>query len=812
MIGEITEKSKYFQHNDYLDLTNGLVINRSTFPELYGTLKNSDVSKTELMQVVSNPTPEAYENFGGAVAIYGDTLVIGAKNDNTAAADAGSVYVYIKVNNTWELQQTINNPSPVLEDYFGSSVDIHKDTIIIGSYGDDTGGTNRVGAAFIYTRSGTTWTLQQEINNPTPVDIDHFSNSVSLYEDTVAIGALFEDTGASAAGSVYIYTRSGVTWTLQQEINNPSPVINDQFGYSVSLFRDTVAISANLKEVSAISDAGAAYVYTRTGGVWTLEQTIENPSPVASDRFGNSISLYEDTIAVGSTPLTANTEKIWVYSRIGTTWTLDKEIETPIPITDEIGFGKIVKVHQDTVIASGVWNDASGAVYIFSRDEGNWNYIDMFKNPTPNGSEGFAASLALYDDTILVGANQTDTSLLDVGSAYIYSIPLYDFSNNIEIQDIASNSTSVSIYGKYMVVGDSVFNSYQGNVKVYEDINGTWTIMQTITSNEFSSNNSFGAQVSMYNDTLAISEPGNDTDGADTGAIWVYTLVGSTWTLQQRIGNPPGPGSDNFSKQMALNKDTIVTGAYSEDTAGTDSGTAYIFKRTGATWALEGTINNPNPAMGDFFPSSVTIENDIVAFGHTYGETTALNNSGIAYVYTRSGATWTLGQTITSPSPVVSGGFGSSISISGDKLAIGRDEQVLSGEGKVYIYEYTEGTWSLQETLLNPVDTSSWWGDSVLINKNLLFCADPDSGATTTQAGSIYVYELINGAWTYIKVIHNPNVEAWSYMGRSIAYNNGTLVSSVDDHTLILKPENGNDIIPAKKTDNNTTKFFIEAK
>ena len=168
--------------------------------------------------------------------------------------------------NLSELEQEINNPSPVSGDRFGSAVSINStgDRIVVGAYLEDTG-ASAAGSVYVYSRSGTTWTLEQEINNPSPVAEDRFGYSVSINStgDRIVVSAYLEDTGAYAAGSVYVYSRSGTTWSLEQEINNPSPVASDYFGYSVSInsIGDRIVVGAYLEDTGADA-AGSVYVYS----------------------------------------------------------------------------------------------------------------------------------------------------------------------------------------------------------------------------------------------------------------------------------------------------------------------------------------------------------------------------------------------------------------------------------------------------------------------------------------------------------------------------------------------------------------------
>ncbi len=323
-----------------------------------------------LEQVINNPSPVDNDRFGYSVSIAGTgddaTVIIGAYYEDTGDSAAGSAYIYTRSGTTWSLEQEINNPIPASSDYFGWSVAItgkgDQSTAIMGAYGEDTG-ESRAGTVYIYTRSGTTWTLEQEINNPSPTANDYFGDSVSIIGEgddaLVIIGAYNEDTGGGEAGSAYIYTRSGTTWTLEQEINNPSPTSGDYFACSVAISGigdQSTAIMGAYGEDTGGSLAGSAYIYTRTGDVWSLEQEINNPSPASGDEFGVSVSISgegDSAICIigarGDDTGESSAGSCYIYTRSGTTWTLLEELNNPSPVSSDY-FGQSVAISGDTCV------------------------------------------------------------------------------------------------------------------------------------------------------------------------------------------------------------------------------------------------------------------------------------------------------------------------------------------------------------------------------------------------------------------------------------------------------------------------------
>src|SRR3989344_89745 len=239
---------------------------------------------------INNPTLPDSAGFGASVAIDGEKFIVGAFYDDTVAVDAGSAYLYDAT--TGALLQNFNNPTPEYGDLFGNSVSISGDKVLIGAYGDDTGAIN-AGSAYLYNAS--TGALLRTFNNPTPAASDLFGYSVSISGDKVLIGAAWEDTGATDAGSAYLV--DAITGALLQTFNNPTPTHSGRFGSSVSILGDKVLIGANGEDTGAM-DAGSAYLYDATTGA--LLKTFNNPTPAVGDLFGHSVSISGDNVLIGA--------------------------------------------------------------------------------------------------------------------------------------------------------------------------------------------------------------------------------------------------------------------------------------------------------------------------------------------------------------------------------------------------------------------------------------------------------------------------------------------------------------------------------
>jgi len=303
------------------------------------------------------PNAEAYDNFGFSVAVAGDTVAVGAypedsnqttiTNGATASPDnsapnAGAVYIFRRTGVTWVQEAYLKAPNAEAGDQFGFSVAVSGDTVAVGAYFEDSNQTTitngptasannstpYAGAVYVFRRTGVNWAQEAYLKAPNAEAGDSFGKSVAVSGDTVAVGAYAEDSNqttitngpnaspdnsASGAGAVYVFRRTGVTWAHEAYLKAPNTERFDSFGVSVAVSGDTVAVGASFEDsnqttitndATASADnsadhAGAVYIFRRTGVTWTHEAYLKAPNAEASDRFGYSVAVSGDTVAVG---------------------------------------------------------------------------------------------------------------------------------------------------------------------------------------------------------------------------------------------------------------------------------------------------------------------------------------------------------------------------------------------------------------------------------------------------------------------------------------------------------------------------------
>ena len=252
------------------------------------------------------------DSFGYSVSISSDGTYAIASSRNEAGgsgdplSNAGAAYIFSRSGSTWTQQAKITASDAQATDYFGQSVSINSDGtyVIVGSYTEDGGSgdpLSNAGAAYIYTRSGSTWTQQQKLTASDAAANSNFGINVILNSDATyaVVGSSGFDSPSTNSGQVYIFTRSGSTWTEQQKIQSSDIGQYDYFGWSVSINSDGTYVIVGAErerggDGSPTINAGAAYIFERSGSTWTEVKKLTASDAQANDYFGSSVSISSD--------------------------------------------------------------------------------------------------------------------------------------------------------------------------------------------------------------------------------------------------------------------------------------------------------------------------------------------------------------------------------------------------------------------------------------------------------------------------------------------------------------------------------------
>jgi hypothetical protein len=375
-------------------------------------------------------------DFGASVAVSGDTIVVGGPRSNRDIR-SGAAFIYRRGFAGWALEAVLKASNGELNDSFGRSVAIDGDTIVVGAPGEDSAatGVNGVspgpednsqlesGAAYVFRRSGAAWTQEAYLKASNTGQNDHFGGSVAISGDAVAVGAADEgsaatgvngsspgqgDNSLSSAGAVYVFRRAEATWAQEAYVKASNTGASDLFGGSIALSGDTLVVGAKGEDSAATGvdgtapgpddnsrpDSGAAYVFGRTAGTWAQQAYLKASNTGAGDQFGASVAVWLDTVVVGAAAEDGGGRGV-----------------------DPVSPGPNDESKAD-----------SGAVYVF-RHGPTWFQAAFVKSANSDAGDQFGSCVAIAADTIAVGApgedgtfdnRPDDNTTISAGAAYLF--------------------------------------------------------------------------------------------------------------------------------------------------------------------------------------------------------------------------------------------------------------------------------------------------------------------------------------------------------------------------------------------------------
>lgn len=416
------------------------------------------------------------------------------------------------------------------DDELGHAVVIDGDTLVVGAHKESSDGSSPenddatyAGAAYVFVRSGTAW-VQQAYLKAANIDIgDTFGWRLALEGDTLVISAYTEsgdaastaqapNNNATFAGAVYVFARSGSTWTQEAYLKASNAESNDIFGYALALDGDTLAVGTPYESGDATStaetpndsahNAGAVYVFERSGTSWLQKAYLKASNAEAGAYFGLALALEDDRLVVGA--------------------------------PSEDGSAASTGETPDTAAAN------AGAAYVFARSAGTWTQQAYLKASNAEAQDYFGCAVALDGDTLALGA------LGEAGSA----------ASTAEAPDNLAAGA--------------------GAVYVFVNTGDAWTQTHYVKATNASEAAAFGSALGLESGLLAVgayNESGDATSSveapnaaaAGAGAAYVFAREAAGWTQFAYVKASNAGDHDQFGIALALDGTTLVVGANQED-------------------------------------------------------------------------------------------------------------------------------------------------------------------------------------------------------------------------------------------------------
>jgi hypothetical protein len=442
------------------------------------------------------------------------------------------------------------------DDWFGHRVALSGETLVVNALLEDAPAAANCGAIYVFVRNGTTWMQQAFLRASNAGAGDQFGSSLAISGDTIVVGSIGESSvatgvngdetsnAAAGSGAAYVFVRSGTVWTQQAYLKASNTQNGDLFGWSADIDGDTIVVGARGESSSATgvdgdgsnnsaSASGAAYVFVRSASNWAQQAYLKASNTDSVDYFGWSVAVSGDTVAVSA-------------------------INEASPATGVDGGMQ----EQNT-------RSQAGAAYVFHRSTGTWTQQAFVKATNTDGGNNFGWSLSLETDTLVVGA-------------------------------VYERSGSTGVNGSQDQFVNPRPNS--GAAYVYTRSGSTWSPSAYLKASNTGSDDLFGHCVAISGGTIVVGSleeassatgiGGNQADnGASrSGAAYVFVGSGSSWTQSAYVKATNTEAVDAFGYFLDVSGDTIVVGAYSEDSGATgvggnqldnsalESGAVYVYR------------------------------------------------------------------------------------------------------------------------------------------------------------------------------------------------------------------------------------------
>jgi len=367
--------------------------------------------------------PGGADIFGSNVAIQGNVAVVGA-----ADADdfQGAAYVFERVKGVWveRAKLVADDRTPFSFSEFGENTKISGKTIAIGAPGDQDG----IGAVYIYQQTGDVWIQQAKLTANDGTVGSFFADSIALSDDLLVSGADVAPVGADDAGAAYLFRRSGTTWTQEAKLIASNQTNGAGFGSGTAIdSKDSVVIGA-----AAASSSGLVYFFKRVNGAWLEQSRLAPSSPEPGQAFGINIDASGNLLVVGAYGAVGidgfPTGAAYVYRRSGAAW---KEEARLVPSETQVRFfGVRVGISDETIVAGAPFTDTfenleGGSAWVFQRSGKTWEMQAKLQAPDGTPRDNFGGYAAIDGMTILIGAELADSSPTvsdDEGAAYVFDL------------------------------------------------------------------------------------------------------------------------------------------------------------------------------------------------------------------------------------------------------------------------------------------------------------------------------------------------------------------------------------------------------
>ncbi len=717
--------------------------------------------------------------FGHSIDAMGDVAVVGAPG----AMGHGLAFIYQFDGNDWQLSDTLIPDDGQQGDEFGFAVSIHHNRIVVGSR-EASVDRDELGKAyvFVFNDQSNEWEQTQTLLASDSDDNDEFGAAITQNEDTLVIGApQYNQNGYR--GQVYVFKVVNDEWVETEKIPG-----GGKFGHALAIMGSQLYIGAEDSALAGFNRAGAVFIYDYNGSNWGLSQALTASDAEESQFFGSSIDVSNGVLVIGADkdgrfgdgdgPGAA-----YLYGLNGQLWEEQQKVTAPNETHFNL-FGSHVKFSAGQLFVSSISDEVTdpfdGHVHVFEDSGAAWVYANTLGPLVGSTDDEMGFTLAGTGTELLVGAYGDDSQDNEAGSfhSFSYTAPIWTTNAKTDMLPGSAHNyfaASTAIDGSHMMLGsygDDVLVEQSGSVYTYFLSNDEWVAGTKILANDAAPFQSFGYSIDIDADRAIIGAPAFDVDVNDPGAAYIFEFNGSNWEYEAKITASDGLDDDYFGGSVSVYGDYVLVGGTGSDTFGDRSGAAYVFKKDKGVWIEVKRLVFPNAQEDDYIGLDLAINDDWAVIGQSD-----------AVHFFAAASDWEHVQSITG-----FGRFGSALDLDGETVLVGSylNTNVGGGRGSASIYQFDGVSWQQEQFFYPKLGGFDFFGTDVSISGNNLMVGSSWAGVSGAYySGAAYWYINDGNSWVEARTLVAENSSRWDLLGGSVAMDGQQVVVGalgVDDY------------------------------
>lgn len=593
-----------------------------------------------------------------------------------------------------------------------------------------------------------------------------FGGDVAISGDTAVIGAARRDFGfPNHDGQVYVFTRpsNDAPWEFLQTLISTGALAGECFGHSVAIEGDLIVVGSGAPDAN---DSGAAYVYRRTTERFDFEARLTEPQipPQAGD-YGQAVDVSGGTIAI-SDPLRHGNGRVFVYTRIAGTWTRQATLGPAAGASGK--FGVALSLFGDQLAAGTQRRNLGqgGDVSVFLHSGGTWLLQNvLIPSTAPYGrfaDDDYGVALDLLDTTLIVGAPEdrdpAQPSSARRGAAFVYTRTGQTWSQTARIDPLLAEpgarfGSSVGLVdGSFAAIGADGQNASsvsltRGKVSTFRRSGSSWLQEHVLTASDADDHDRLGhaLAVALHGSTATLIA-GADGWFGNSGKVCSFRVDGASWRETDLLREPV-QHYDRFGAAVAIDGELAVVGAPYENTErGRDAGAAYVYRRTGASWSRVGRLSPSVLTEYDHFGAAVAISGTTIAVAASFDDHTAGVDAGSVLVFDLQGTSWALVQTVRASDAAAGDQFGHALALRSSTLLVGApldDNAAGVNAGSAYLFTRSGSVWAQGAKLVSTdLAAGDEFGAAVAIVAQMrVLVGAPHDDPLGVSSGSAYVFD-----------------------------------------------------------------------